>query len=375
MLNKRNIFILIGLVIIGVISSYVWSFINKSYVVVNTSKEEISEAQDVRVNELPKNPVEQVELLVPPVKKILKNDYHIFQSFNNCGPASFSMALSYYGINVSQKTLGDELRPYQVAGGDNDDKSVTLEEIADKAKDYKLTAYHRPSGDIEKIKMFITYDMPILTRTWLKTNDDIGHYRVIKGYDDERKIIVQDDSLQGKNLEYTYDEFFEIWKKYNYEYVVLVPEDKVSKAEAILGVDLDEKAAWQKSIELSKAELKKNPNDIYAGFNLSVALYKTKDYKDSIEAFEKVEDKIASRTLWYQIEPILAYYQLGDYDRVFEISDQILNNHNRAYSELYILRGKIYEKQNKITQAKSEFDKARLYNKNIDIESPLILRQ
>ena len=80
---------------------------------------------------------------IPP-QKILPTDYHIFQTFNNCGPAAFSMALRFYGITESQATLGQALRPYQVPSGDNDDKSVTLEEMAEKSKEYGFTPIHRP---------------------------------------------------------------------------------------------------------------------------------------------------------------------------------------------------------------------------------------
>ena len=65
-----------------------------------------------------------------PSQKILPNDYHVFQTFNNCGPAALSMELSYYGINISQQELVQDLRPYQNPQGDNDDKSVTLDELA-----------------------------------------------------------------------------------------------------------------------------------------------------------------------------------------------------------------------------------------------------
>ena len=118
-----------------------------------------------------------------PDKIILVNDYQIFQTFNNCGPAALSMALSYYGINKSQKELGQELRPYQIPKGNNDDKSVTLEEMAQKAQEFNLIPYHRPNGTIEVLQKFIAIGIPIITRTRLTQYDDIGHYRVIKGYD------------------------------------------------------------------------------------------------------------------------------------------------------------------------------------------------
>lgn len=304
-------------------------------------------------------------LQIPPAQKVLQTDYHIFQSFNNCGPAALSMALSHYGITKSQEELGQSLRPWQNPEGINDDKSVTLEEVAEESKKHGFIPYRRPNGDIEKIKMFITYDMPIITRTWLGPAEDIGHYRVVKGYNEETKQLIQDDSLQNKNLWYTYDEFNKIWDKFNYEYLVLVPEDKVEIAETILGEDTDPKTAWKKAVERSQKTLSENPADVTARFNLSVAYYNISDYKRSVEEFEKVESQLPFRTLWYQIEPIQAYYEVGNYDKVFAITDGILNYQNLAYEQAYFVRGKSYQKMEQMDLARQEFEKAVLYNANL----------
>ena len=79
-----------------------------------------------------------------------------------------------------------------------------------------------------------------------------------------------------------------------------------------------------------------------------------------------VQSKLSKRALWYQIEPIQAYFELGDYNKVFEISDNILNKGNRAFSELYMLRGKIYLIKGELKNAKAEFEKAVFYNKNME---------
>ena len=310
------------------------------------------------------SPTSQPQLINPPQSKVLDNDYHVFQTFNNCGPAALSMALSYYGINVSQLVLGDELRPYQNPQGDNDDKSVTLEELGEKAKDFDLIPYHRPNGNIDLIKLFLAYDIPVLARTLTKINEDIGHYRVVKGYNDETQQIIQDDSLQNKNLWFSYDDFSLLWKQFNFEYLVLVPQDKEKIAEVILGEDKDPKVAWGKAATNARQQLVINPNDTYARFNLSVALYNIGNYQESVDEFEKVAPQLPFRTLWYQIEPIKAYYELGHYQRVFEITDKILNNWNRAFSELYFIRGQIYQKQGSIEAARQEFEKAVFYNQH-----------
>lgn len=317
------------------------------------------------IKKLIPSPTPTITLQTTAPSKILVNDYHIYQTFNNCGPAALSMALSYYGANVTQQALGQELRPYQNQQGDNDDKSVTLEELAEKSKDYGLVPYHRPNGNIQMMKLFIAHDIPIIARTLTKANEDIGHYRVVKGYDSAEQSIIQDDSLQGKNLNFPYDEFNVLWKRFNYEYLVLVPTDKVEIAEQILGEDVDEKTAWIKAIQNSEKELTQKPKDIYTIFNLSVAFYNVGNYQRSVEEFEKVEHQLPFRTLWYQIEPIKAYYELQSYDRVFVITDKILNTYNRAFSELYIIRGNIYLKQGNIEAARQEFEKAVFYNSNL----------
>jgi tetratricopeptide (TPR) repeat protein len=308
---------------------------------------------------------QQTDILGFPEKKILANDYYVAQTFNNCGPATLSMALSYYNIFVSQETLGKALRPYQNAYGDNDDKSVTLDELAEKTKEYDLIPFHRPNGSVAMINQFISYGMPVIVRTWMTEDDAIGHYRVVKGFDNITQQSIQDDPIQDKNLRYSYQTFTSLWEKYNYEYLVLVPKEKLSIAQTILGENLDAKKAWKLAEQKAQKQLDKNPEDIYAQFNLAVAHENRGEYQKTIEEYEPIANKLPWRTLWYQIEPIEAYYYLGEYDKVLTITDHILNNHNRAFSELYLLRGEIYKRQGNLASAKEEFEKALYYNSSL----------
>ena len=299
-----------------------------------------------------------------PTTKVLSGGYQTFQTFNNCGPASLSMTLSYFGINKSQHVLGDILRPYQQAQGDNDDKSVTLPELAHLAQTFGFITYGRPNGNMELIREFINNDMPVITRTWTKINEDIGHFRVVKGYDDARGVIIQDDSLQGANLEFTYADFNALWEAFNYEYLVLVPSEKQEIAEVILGDNLNETLAWENALEMSNKALAQNPDNIYAQFNRLVALYYLGRYQEAARDFELVENRLPFRMLWYQIEPFLVYQKLGQDERVLSMTEKVLNNHNRAFSELYQIRGEIYQAQGKSDLAEEEFAKVLLYNKN-----------
>jgi len=297
-----------------------------------------------------------------PASAVIPQQLHIFQTFNNCGPASLSMLLSYFNQQVSQQELGRRLRPYQNPQGDNDDKSVTLEELAVVGQEYGLMAFHRPNGNQEILQRLIAADIPVILRTWLEPGEDIGHYRVIRGYEENGKTFVQDDSLQGKNLRYSWAELDELWEAFNYEYLVLVPAEQESEVRAILGGEVDEKIAWENARQRIHAKLQQNPNDLYSLFNLSVSEYELGHYEAAITAFEQVEDRLPGRMLWYQIEPIQAYYEAGEYERVLQLTERILRNNNRAFSELYYIRGQVFLARGEREQARAEFVLARQYN-------------
>lgn len=309
-------------------------------------------------------------VLSVPTQYMLKGGRQVFQTYNNCGPASLSMALSYYGIDVSQQTLGQSLRPWQNAYGDNDDKSVTLQELAEKSQEYGLVAYFRPAGNIAVIEQLVALDLPVLTRTWLHAGEDIGHFRVIVGYDQQKQQLWQDDSFQGDDRVYSYADFLNLWQAFNYEFLVLVPAQKQAAVEAILqaGALQDENQAWEKALAgagqeaVLAAQAKDSHRQVFAQFNQITALYHLQRYQEAVAQYQEIAAQLPSRMLWYQLEPILAYYQLGEYESVLQITQYILTNGNEAYAELYELQGQIYQKQQETAMAKAAFTKAQHYN-------------
>lgn len=299
--------------------------------------------------------------LIPPVHAITL-PYHVFQSYNNCGPATLAMYLNYWGESTTQEELGQVIRPYQNPVGDNDDKSVTFAELAQEAQKRGYAAYIRPGGSIDLLRQFIAAEIPVAVRTWLEVGDDIGHYRVIKGYDDASGVLLQDDSYQGRDRTYTYADFDAIWQPFQREYLVIVPQEKKHIVASILGDAIDERAAWQHALEEAQAAQRANSDSPYPIFNEAIANYHLGNYKQTVALYEQVASLLPKNTLWYQIEPIEAYAKVGDRDRVFSLSDAILNGGNRAYSELYMIRGQIYEQEGNIEAARNEYQQAAFYN-------------
>lgn len=315
--------------------------------------------------EITKGTPASVRLVEPGNYALTENPTQVYQTFNNCGPATLSMILSFYGVNATQAELGNKMRPWQNQSGDNDDKNVFSYQFIDLARAYGLSGVNRPNGDIELLKRFTANGIPVIVKTWLNVNDDIGHFRVVRGFDEERKVIIQDDSYHGPNRKIPYYDFLSMWQPFNYDYIVIYSKDMEGKVLAIIGEDVTEKTAWENSLARAAKEGPLSPESVYPTFNASVAAYYLGDLKKTVSEFEKVESKLPRRMLWYQIEPILAYQSLKNYDRVFEITSRILENGNRAFSELYLIRGEIYLAQGDKEKARQEFELAVKYNQNL----------
>lgn len=326
--------------------------------------------EEVKIASPPAEPASRPAPAVPlnkPGEKTLLGPTRVsYQTFNNCGPATLSMILSYYKISKSQAELGQLMRPYQHPKGDNDDKTIFTQEFVAWTQNYGLESLHRPNGSLQLLKLFLANDIPVVVKQWLRPNEDIGHFRIVRGFDEEKQIIITDDSYFGPNRKHSYFDFLSMWQPFNYGYIPVYKKDQEPTLLAILGEDFDEKLAYRKALERAKKESQLDPENPYPVFNQSINLYHLEEYEESIAAFEAVESRLPRRMLWYQIEPILAYRQLGNRDKVFAISDYIFDHGNRAFSELYQIRGEIFLERGERGSARREFELALYYNRNYE---------
>jgi len=297
-----------------------------------------------------------------PVSYTIAQKAFVSQTFNNCGPASLSMIMSYFGKDVSQGELASLMRPFNNPQGGIDDKSIFADEFVSSAKKYGFESLHRPDGDLELLKLFIANDIPVVVRTWLHPDEDIGHFRIVRGYDDTTGNFIQDDSYEGPNLRYDYATFERMWKPFNFGYILVYPQEKAEIVSSILGSEIDEKVAYTHARERSQMEIDSGNGDMYSYFNLSTSQYYLGNYQESIDAYEKVATELPSRMLWYQYEVLDAYRRIGDDEKVLSVATSILNRENTAYSEMYLLRGYVYEENGERDRARLEFEKAVFYN-------------
>src|SRR3990170_6457861 len=113
-----------------------------------------------------------------PASVQLKGVRHEYQKFNNCGPATLSMGLSFWGWQGDQRDTAEILKPLQ------DDKNVMPYEMADYVIEQTgLGAIVRVGGDIELLKRLLAAGFPVLIEKGFEPPGKkwMGHYGLITG--------------------------------------------------------------------------------------------------------------------------------------------------------------------------------------------------
>jgi tetratricopeptide (TPR) repeat protein len=258
---------------------------------------------------------------------------YIRQTWNNCGPATLAMNLSYWGSTLDQATIGSVLRPFQ------DDKNVSPVELAEYAQSQGYRALVRVNGDGDRLRTLLANGIPVIIETWLESppGDGLGHYRMLVGYDDAAANWIGYDSYYRENLvnptgdyqgiRMDYTETDVLWHVFNRTYVVIYSEDKADLVAAILGADIDDGAMWARSLQAAEAVLAQDNDDAFAWFNQGTSLTALGRYDEAAAAFDQARSLgLPPRMLWYQFAPFQAYYESGRYEDVISLADSVLNS-------------------------------------------------
>ena len=287
-------------------------------------------------------------------KALLPGATWVPQTFNNCGPATTSMLLQYFGHKVSQEETKAALRTNPT------DTNVFSYEIADYLKSgYGIDSKLFYNGDITLLKTLIANGFYVMVEDWLHPNEDIGHTTILRGYDDEKGVFISDDSFIGVNITYKYAIFDEgQWKPFNREYLVLYRKEQEPILRAIIGENWDGKRMYRNAVKTNLEAVDKDPGDMYSWFNLGTSYYELGEYEKAKEAFEKSRAiGWPRRMLWYQIQPVQTYNELGEYQKALELA-QIGLAANDSFSELHLESAISYKGLGNLDLARQEVQKA-----------------
>ena len=276
---------------------------------------------------------------------------HEYQKMNNCGPATLSMALSYWGWNGSQDLTRPWLRPHP------DDRNMMPYEMVNAVNTHtELTALMRWGGDVEMIKKFIAAGFPVIIERDMgdvRPNADwTGHYGVVSGYDDGRQRFILQDSYISSYYPLGYEDLNRFWRAFNHVYMVIYPPDRESDVLTILGPHADEAYNLQHATEKAQGAIPtlEGRDLFFAYFNYGTSLVNLGDYFGAAQAYDYAYSEIyptipsearPPRMLWYQTGPYFAYYYTGRYQDVVNLADLTLETTGvREIEETWVWRGR-----------------------------------
>jgi hypothetical protein len=294
---------------------------------------------------------------------------HIWQTWNNCGPATLAMNLSYYDSTLSQADVGTALRLYE------DDKNVGPEEMAVFARSQGFHALVRVNGDADRLRLLLSNSIPVLIETWHEPgpNDGMGHYRLLVGYEDAVREWIAYDSYDSRGVDpnqpYTgirvpHDELDRLWSVFNRTYLLIYTDELAPVIEGILGEDMDDSTMWQRALEHAGTETREQPDDPFAWFNLGSDLVALGQFELAATAYDHARQiGLPWRMLWYQFGPFLAYYETGRYREVVALSDATIET-TSSVEEIYYWKGMGLKAQGDIAGARQAWQRALELNPN-----------
>jgi hypothetical protein len=306
--------------------------------------------------------------------------HHEFQTWNNCGPATLAMSLSYFGLGLSQYDTAEILKP------NIEDRNVSIEEMAayvNRQTGGAVQAISRTNGNLDTLRRLLAMSVPVIVEVGIDPpgeyawNGWYGHYLLVVAYDDaQQKIWVYDSwfgtsevpgenaTTDGRIMSYEDLEFY--WRQFNRNYLALYRPEQATAIAEVIGSNMDDATMWQRSLELAQSEAEAEPDNAYLWFNLGTNYNAAGDYERAAAAFDQARAiGLPWRMLWYQFGPYEAYLQVGRYEDVVILADATLETEGgKNVEETYYYKGLAQVALGDADGARTSLERAIVLNPN-----------
>lgn len=309
-----------------------------------------------------------------PVSHQLTGMEHRIQTWNNCGPATLSMALSYFDIYHSQTQIADTIKP------DPEDRNVSPEELSGYVTETtELEAISRTNGNLQTLRHLLSEDVPVIVEYGLQPENEyrwlewMGHYLLVTAYDDEEEVVwvydswprtgeIPDENFVFEPLEISYEELDRNWRVFNRNYIALYRPEQTAVVEEIIGADMADAVMWQNARQVVQAELEEEPENAFLWFNLGTVFNAQGDYERAAAAFDQARSiGLPWRMLWYQFGPYEAYLQTGRYEDVIVLADVTLQD-RPYFEESYYYKALAQAELGEVEDARQNLQRAIDFN-------------
>jgi len=314
-----------------------------------------------------------------PERVMLDGLISIVQGFNNCGPANMTIALNYWGDTTTQQEAASYLKPNE------EDRNVSpwqINEYVNEFTSLKSTAH--ASGNVQILKRLVAAGFPVVIEKGYEpqrgTEGWYGHYLTVFGYDDAQQEFYSRDTylgpFDGRPRVDTYEEFTKWWQHFYYTFYVIYPPEREAEVMAIIpDVLKDEFTMWEHTAEIARDELEEDPENVFTWFNLGVALTRMGQvatsgnadyYEEAAEAFDRARSiGLPPRTLYYEHRPLMAYFKIGRFDDVLDLTEAMLDTSGGKWvEEIYWYRGHALAAVGDLRGARQAYEQALEVNPN-----------
>lgn len=298
---------------------------------------------------------------------------HIPQHWNNCGPATLTMALTYFGFEADQDPAATWLKPTSEDGNVSPWQMVNY---VNQQVGGNMRAINRVGGDRTLLKTLLSNNFPVIIEAGYDPEPDrlgwMGHYLLMTGYDDTTTQFNSHDSYLGANHHYTYDHIDEFWEHFNNTYIVLYKTDREEELMTLLGTNADAMQNALNALQINQDRALKDPTDKFAWFNLgsnyvALASQDPKGYAYAASSFDEARKyNLPWRMLWYQFGPYEAYNHVGRYQDVLDLAKIQLAEPGTSQfiEETFYYAGIAREGLGEIDRAKNNYAQAVFINPN-----------
>ncbi|MEO8083629.1 MAG: C39 family peptidase [Ardenticatenales bacterium] len=281
---------------------------------------------------------------------------HTWQKWNNCGPSSAVMALSAFGVRVDQLAAAAELKP------DREDTNVAPDELAAFIRRQGLQAIMRYGADRDRLRALLRAGVPVIVEHWVSVEGrgEMGHYRVLTGYDDASAEFIAFDSYYGANRRYGYDAVEQMGRPFLGVYVPVYAPAQAAAVSAALGADGADDTMWSRVGAVVDGYNAAHADDPWAWFAQGEVRARRHDAAGAVTAFERARAiGLPFRAFWYQFGYGQALFESGKFDALIAIADETLASmHGENLEEWDVWRGRALHALGRNDEARAAYGRA-----------------
>lgn len=279
---------------------------------------------------------------------------------DTCGLAALGIVMQHWGYTDTHTTITPILCPGA------QDTYAQPDELIAYARSRNLEGLRIVNGNPDLIQQFVANGLPVLISQWITVTRDVkvGQYEVVRGYDKNDKVFIIHDVKVGPDVALSFEQMDRDGQPFNRQLILIYPPTQAVRVRAILGKEWSEKGMWEAALLQADKEIKANAKNAAALLNKSEALFALESFAKSKEAFDQaIQAGVPPRLTWYRPHLYQCLLKVEDYETLLKRTQGAIDQ-KATVEEFHLYRAQAYAAQNKVAQARQEYNRALAIHPN-----------